>query len=102
MGRRPGENRLHRARRNGAWLSAVPHRLNVTELSQEEFRDNICLRYGLVTPDIPATCNGFGKKFSIENALSCPKGGIVMDRHDETAKELGALGSWALVPIDIA
>ena len=52
--------------------------------------------------DIPATCNGCGKKFSIENALSCPKGGIVMERHDKTAKELGALGSWALVPIDIA
>ena len=27
-------NRLHRATRNGAWISAVPHRLNCTELSQ--------------------------------------------------------------------
>ena len=27
-------NRLHRAKRNGAWLSAVPHRLNSTELSR--------------------------------------------------------------------
>ena len=28
-------NRLHRATRNGAWLSAIPHHLNGAELSQE-------------------------------------------------------------------
>ena len=31
------KKRLHRARRNGAWISNVSHRLNVTELSWEEF-----------------------------------------------------------------
>ena len=31
-------NHLHRATRNGAWLSDVPHRLNGTELFCEEFR----------------------------------------------------------------
>ena len=56
-------NRLHRATKNGVWLSAIPHRLNVTELSQEEFRDNIRLRYGLMPQDIPATCDGCSKKF---------------------------------------
>ena len=30
-------NRFHRATRNGAWLSSVPHRLNGTELSQDQF-----------------------------------------------------------------
>ena len=28
--------RFHRATRNGAWLSAIPHHINSTELSQEE------------------------------------------------------------------
>ena len=51
--------------------------------------------------DIPATCDGCGKKFSIEHALSCQKGGLVLSRHDEAAKAWGALGSWALVPSDI-
>ena len=41
-------NRLHRATRNGAWLSAIPHCLNVMELYWEEFLDNLCLRYGLM------------------------------------------------------
>ena len=91
-------NRLHRTTMNGALLSAVPHRLNNTELSREEFRDNICLRSWLMPQDIPATCDGCGKKFSIENALSCSKGGLVLGQHDDAAKELGALGSRALVP----
>ena len=59
------KNRLHRETRNGAWLSTVPDRLNGTELSREEFQDNLCLRYGLVPQDIPANSNGCGKKFSI-------------------------------------
>ena len=54
------KNRLHMEMRNGAWLSAVTHLLNGTELSREEFRDNLCLRYGLMPQDIPATCNGCG------------------------------------------
>ena len=48
--------------------------------------------------DIPTTCDGCGKKFSIEHALSCPKGGLVLARHDDAAKEWGALGAWILVP----
>ena len=52
------KNRFHRSTRNEAWLSAVPHHHNDTELSQEEFRDNLCLRYGLMSQDIPATCDG--------------------------------------------
>ena len=48
-------NRIHRATRNGAWISAVLHCLNVTELFQEEFQDNLRLRYGLMPQDISAT-----------------------------------------------
>ena len=51
--------------------------------------------------DIHATCNGCGKRFLIERALSFPKGGLVLARHDDSAKEWGALGARALVPSDI-
>ena len=64
------KNCLHRAMRNGAWLSSVPHCLNVTELSQKEFRDNLRLRYGFIPQEIPATYDGCGKKLLIEHALS--------------------------------
>ena len=46
----------------------------------------------------PAYCFCCGKKFSIEHALSCPKGGLVLARHDNAAKEWGTLGSCDLVP----
>ena len=95
------KNRLHRATINGAWLSAVLHRLNGTELSQEEYQDNLRLRYGLMPQDIPAICDGCGKKFSIEHALPCPKGDLVIAQHDDAAKEWGALGARDLVPSDI-
>ena len=40
------KNRLHRATRNGSWLSTVPHRINGTELSWEDFRDNFASDMG--------------------------------------------------------
>ena len=52
----------------------------------------------MMPQDIPVTCNGCGKRFSIEHALSSLKGGLVLARHDDAAKEWGSLGSQALVP----
>ena len=94
-------NHLHKLTSNGAWLSAVLHRLNRTELTQKEFRDNICLRYGLMPQDIPAICDCCGNRFSIEHVLSFPKGGLVLERHDDASKKWGVLGSWDLIPSDI-
>ena len=68
------------------------------KLSREKFRDNLFLRYELMPQDIPATCNGCGKKVSIEHALSFPKGGLVLVRNDDAEKKWGALVSHALVP----
>ena len=51
--------------------------------------------------DISATCVGCGKKFSIEQALSFPKVGLVMARYGDNTKEWGALGARALVPSSI-
>ena len=48
--------------------------------------------------DIPATCDGYGKKFSIDHSLSCPKGGLVLEGHDDAAKYWVTLGAQALVP----
>ena len=95
-------NRLHRTMRNGAWLSAVTHGLNVMDLSLEEFRDNLCLKYEVMPQDIPVTCDGYGKKLSIEHSLSCSRGDLVLARHDDAAKEGGTLGARDLVPSAIS
>ena len=78
--------------------SCCTHRINGTELCREEFWDNLRLTYRLMPQDIPATCDGCGKKFLIKHALSCLKGGLVLVRHDDASKEWGALGAQALVP----
>ena len=41
-------NPIHSKMSNGDCLSSVPHCLNGADLSQEEFRDNLRLRYGLM------------------------------------------------------
>ena len=63
-------NCLHRETSNGAWISAIPHRLNSTYLSREEFQDILYLRYRLIPQEIPAPCDGCSKKFSIKHDLS--------------------------------
>ena len=62
-------HRLHRATRNKIWLIPTPYCLNGTDLSWEEFWDNMHLRYGLMPHYIPVTCNKCGKKFLIKHSL---------------------------------
>ena len=95
-------NLLRRSTINGVWLSTIPHCLNGMELSWEELRYNLRLRYRLMDKDIPATCDGYSKKFSIKHSLLCPKGGLVLARHEGAAKECGALGARSLNPGDIS
>ena len=68
-------------------LTSIPHCLNSTEFSQEELRDNICLRYGLMPQDTHMTCNGFNNKLFFF---------LVLVRHDNAASECGALGAQSL------
>eukprot|EP00957_Ditylum_brightwellii_P194164 14786579-Ditylum_brightwellii.AAC.1 len=62
--------------KSGAWLTAVPHRMNGTALSAEEFRDNLRLRYGMKPLHLPQRCDGCGAKFTTEHGLTCPNGGL--------------------------
>ena len=51
--------------------------------------------------DIPRTCGDCGKRFLLKHALSCPKGGLVLARNDDAAKEWGTLEARALIHSDI-
>ena len=66
------------------------------------FQYNILLRYGMMPQDIPATCDGCSNKLQIEHALSFPKFGLLLARHDGAANDLGDLLSWALTPSNIS
>ena len=58
-----GLNCLQQEMENGAWLTAIPHHLNGTELSWEEFQENILLRYSIVPLKLPTEFDACDKKF---------------------------------------
>eukprot|EP00957_Ditylum_brightwellii_P005165 393592-Ditylum_brightwellii.AAC.1 len=90
------KHRLMRAMRTGAWLTVIPNRMNGTALSEEEFQDNLCLRYGMHPLHLQQRCDGCNAKFSVEHSLTCKKGGLLLLRHSSLNKEWGALGAKAL------
>ncbi len=80
----------------GAWLSVFPNRFDETELSREEFQDNLTICYGLRPRGLPERCDGCNEPFTVEHVISCKKGGFVGQRHDDVCKELAHLCSMAL------
>ena len=57
---------LKRAQSTGTWLMCFPSRLHGTELSAEEFRENIRLRYNLELMNMPSHyCDGCGMKMDV-------------------------------------
>ena len=87
--------KAERNQETGAWLSIIPTIVNGLSLSKEEFRDGMRMRYGIGLDDLPKVCDGCGAKFSVEHALSCKKGGLVVGRHNEIRDELAYLATLA-------
>ena len=93
-----GLNRLRQATDNGAWLPAIPHCLNGTDFSWEEFQENILLLYRIVPLKLPTELDGCGKKFLVPLAFSYQKGVLVLAQHNAAAKEWGYLSARAINP----
>lgn len=65
-----------------SWLTAIPIAEFGFTLHKCAFRDALCLRYGWQPARSPTNCD-CGSNFSVEHALSCPKGGFPSIRHNE-------------------
>jgi len=98
---RATQRRITRSKECGAWLTAMPLRLNGTELSALEFRDALRMRFGLKPSNLPDRCDGCGDPFSVDHAMSCRKGGLVTHRHDDVAGEWHQLCASALSPTKV-
>jgi hypothetical protein len=72
-----------RGKETGQWLPVLPSTVNGTELSAQEFRDALLLRYARCPPDLPIQCNRCQHKFSVRHALECKRGGLVISWHNE-------------------
>ena len=56
---------------------------NHFDLSPDESRDSLSLRYGRTPVNLPKLCDADGENFHVNHALNCPKGGLVYGRHNE-------------------
>ena len=79
----------------------ILHCLNVTGLSREELQDSILLQNSIMLLNPYTDCDGFGKRFLVPHDLSCPKGGLFMERHINTSEEWGALSAQVINPLYI-
>lgn len=57
---------------------------------------NSALRYGRSIVRMPPLCDGCGGELSVQHALDCRKGGLVIHRHNEIRDSLGAFVLWLL------
>ena len=64
------------------WLTALPLDEYGFALHKSAFQDALALRYGWLPLRTPTLC-ACGTSFSVEHALSCPKGGLPSIRHNE-------------------
>ena len=74
----------------------MPSFMDDTELSAEEFRDNIRWRLGLTLLRLPTDCDGCGVPISTEHACQCKIGGLITLRHNILADDWGDLCGKAL------
>jgi hypothetical protein len=87
-----------RGKETGAWLSVLPSTVNGTVLSAQEFQDALSMRYAETPHNFPDKCDGCDAHFSLQHALGCKKGGLVIFRHNEIRDELVNLASRAFTP----
>ena len=65
-----------------SWLTTLPIEEHGFHLSKTAFWDAIHLRYGWRPEKLPDKCV-CGVQFSVEHALTCPRGGFTFIRHNE-------------------
>ncbi len=64
------------------WLTSLPIQEFGFALHKGAFQDALSLSYSWQPSGVPSTC-ACGKQLSVDHALSCPKGGFTITRHNE-------------------
>jgi len=81
--------------KTSTWLTVLPVSHYHFDLSPSEFRDALAIRYHQPLTKLPADCDGCGRESTLQHALDCRKGGLIIQRHNEVRDALGDLASIA-------
>ena len=67
------------------------------DLTAQEFCDVLALRYRNLLLNVPSNCDGCGSPFSLDHALVCRKGDLIIQHHNEVGDAVGDLAAlvWA-------
>ena len=81
------------------WLTVLPTSQDHFDLTAQEFRNALALRYRKPLLNVPSGCDGCGALFSLDHALVCRKGGLIIWRHNKVWDAVGDLGAlvWGRV-----
>eukprot|EP00731_Ephydatia_muelleri_P009434 Em0005g20a len=79
--------------KTSSWLTTLPLQSCHFDLAPVQFRDGLALRYLRHPSNLPAKCDGCGADFTLQHALDCKKGGLVILRHNEIRDCIGDLAS---------
>ena len=77
------------------WLSVTPVESNHFDLSAQEFRDALAIRYRKPLLNLPPKCDGCGATSSLDHCLISRKGGLVVQRNNEIRDAIGDLAALA-------
>ena len=72
------------------WLTALPLKAQGFHLAKQPFNDALHLRYGIQHEKLPMFCV-CGSSYTVDHALSCPRGGFVTIRHNEICDITGEI-----------
>ena len=81
------------------WLNVLPIARHHFNLTSQEFRDALAIRYKKLLLHIPAHCDGCGSVFDLAHALTFCKRGLIIQRHNEIQDAFGDLSAlaWSMV-----
>ena len=85
--------------KTSAWLSVLPLATCHFDLSPAQFRDGLAVRYMRDPTDLPSKCDGCGASLTMQHALDCKVGGLVIQRHNEIRDCIGDIAAqvWTQV-----
>ena len=82
---------MERAKLNdlSGWLTVLPMSQDHFDPTAQEFCDALALCYRKPLLNVPSNCDGCGSPFSLNHALICRKGGLIIQRHNEVRDAVG-------------